>query len=83
MNPGTFEQANKTFVKPDSMTDEECSPLETWIGNDANNFPVIISKWTPTEEERAIIAAGGDVWLHIYGQGMPPVYVGAQNPFEG
>lgn len=40
---------------------------------DQNDRPVITSVWEPDEEERALLAAGGTVELHVWGTGTPPV----------
>lgn len=40
MKPIKFEQANKNLLKPESMTDEECSSL--WVYNDGREC---ISCW--------------------------------------
>lgn len=43
MKPIKFEQANKNLLKPESMTDEECSSL--WVYNDGREC---ISCWRLT-----------------------------------
>ena len=77
MIPQEFEQQNFTFVKPDSMTDEECSPLIVYKGPDpdGSGTPVIISKWIDPE-------TGTAVFLKVVGYVPPPVYVGTEDPFE-
>jgi len=41
-----------------------------------------ISRWQPTEEERAAIAAGGPVWVSVWAQGgPPPINVFGVTPF--
>ena len=81
MNPTNFLQANHVFRRPASMTDEQCGVLHVHAGQDQDGLPVSISCWQPTEEERAAIAAGGLVWLWVYGIGHPPVVVSAENPW--
>jgi hypothetical protein len=77
MNPVDFPQANRTFTKPTSMTDEECAPLRV---HDTGGE--LVSCWQPTEEERAAIAAGAPVWLRIFGRGHPPVVLEVAPPFS-
>lgn len=38
----------------------------------------MISCWQPTEEERAAIAAGAPVYLHVLGAGHPPVLLATE-----
>lgn len=76
-----FPEANKTFGKPESMTDEQCAPLQAWIGRDAEGFPVIISKWQLNAEELKKIQETGTMYLIITGQGMPPVSLAVDSPF--
>jgi len=41
-----------------------------------------ISRWEPTQEERAAIAAGGPVWVYVVGDGAPPpIAVSGVSPF--
>lgn len=77
MQPDQFPEQNFTFVKPDSMTDEECTPLVVYRGPHPNGtgHPAIISRWVDP-------ATGQSVFVHVYGYGLPPMYIGAENPFE-
>jgi hypothetical protein len=68
MQPIDFAQANKTFTKPEGMTDEECSPLRVQVTEEA-----LISKWMPSDVEKAGIAAGEPVTLSVYSRSHPPV----------
>lgn len=38
--------------------------------------PVIESVWEPTDEERAAIADGSNLYLLVWGDGHPPVAIG-------
>lgn len=40
---------------------------------EVNGQPVIMTFWKPSEEELALLNAGGLVSLSIIGEGMPPV----------
>lgn len=43
----------------------------------------LISRWQPTDEERAAIAAGGPVWVSVWCQGgPPPIAVFGTTPFR-
>ena len=68
------------------MTDEQCSSLPVWkgsVGIEGESFPAIISKWKMSPEELAEANRnGGEVFLSITGQGMPPVSVFVGSPFE-
>jgi len=53
-------------------------------GEDVGDLPVIrtdtgfISAWLPTPDELAALNAGAPVYLFIWGEGHPPVYVGVK-----
>lgn len=81
MLPVDFKEANFTFAKPPSMTDEECSDLRVWKGFDTDGQPVIISKWQPNKEDIEVISKGEPVYLSITGFGMPPVSLQTEYPF--
>lgn len=81
MNPTDFPQANHTFNRPASMTEAECEPLRVHAGLDYDGIPFSVSRWNPTPEERATIAAGAPVWLWVFGRGHPPVMVSAEDPW--
>ncbi len=76
-----FPEANFTFSKPPSMTDEQCLPLRVWKGNDDSGVPIIISKWSLSAEDMEEILKTGSVYLIITGQGMPPVSLHIETPF--
>jgi hypothetical protein len=76
VKPTPFPEANLTFRRPASMTDEECGSLEAHDTGEA-----FISRWEPTPEERAVIAAGGPVWIWVIGRAHPPISVQTENPF--
>lgn len=76
-----FKEANFTFSKPESMTDEECASLSVFKGNDTNGNPVIVSKWKFNKEDLETIKETGEIYLQIFGEGMPPVILYTENPF--
>jgi len=81
MLPTSFEQQNFEFHKPADMTDEQCSSLPVFMGNDTEGTPVIISCWKFSKEDLEEIAQTGHIWLSITGQGMPPVSLFTEHPF--
>lgn len=83
MNPINFEQSNRTYVKPESMTDEQCGSLPVFVGVDTEQFPFILSKWELSDEELDQINETKAVWLNVVSTEMPPVALFVQNPFEG
>lgn len=72
MNPIDFPEANFTFTKPASMTDEECGSLRVHDTGEA-----FVSCWKPDADERRRIARGAPVFLCVVGRGHPPVMVEA------
>lgn len=82
MLPIDFENANFTFTKPESMTEEQCSDLRVFRGQWADGTPCIISKWQPSKEDIEAINRGEGIYLSITGSGMPPVAIFTENPFQ-
>lgn len=82
MLPTSFEESNFTFTKPSSMTDEECADLPVFKGHDADGYPVIISCWKFSKEDLEEIERSGCIYLQIIGNGMPPVSLYTENPFN-
>jgi len=81
MLPKDFTEANFTFNKPSSMTDEECASLRVYRGNTSDGVPVIISKWQPSKEDIDAINNGEGIFVYITGTGMPPISLTTENPF--
>ena len=61
--------------------EQEVYDLPVW-GGEVEGVPRCISCWEPSPEERALIAAGGPVWLWVVGHTHPPLVLDAQSPFE-
>lgn len=78
MQATPFKEQNMTFTKPENMTDEECGSLPAYRGEGQ-----IISCWKVTPEDLERIKEAGVIWLHIVGNGQPPVYIGSEYPFTG
>lgn len=82
MEATSFDESNHVFDKPSSMTYDECDPLSVWVGNDANNQPVIISCFKPTKEELEEINRTGRVWCFHWGTQLQPHGLSGTNPFK-
>lgn len=78
MKPVQFKEQNVIYIKPDGMTDEQCSSLHAFKGGDGN----IVSCWEPSKEDIKRIKAGGKVWLTVKGISQPPVHLSTHTPFE-
>ncbi len=78
MNPINFPEAQNFMGRPNEMTQAECSALPIARGVYLKKYPAIISCWQPTEEERAAIAGGAPVYLHVIGSVMQPVMLSTQ-----
>lgn len=61
--------------------EQEVYDLPVCLG-EVEGVPRCISRWEPSPEERAAIAAGGPVWLWVVGTTHPPLVLDAQSPFE-
>lgn len=78
MRPVEFPESNKTLLKPESMTDEECSSLP--IYTDGLNC---VSCWEITEEEVEVLKSTKKIWLTILsGKSQPPVCLQVESPFS-
>ena len=71
MKPIKFKEATKNLLKPENMTDEECSSL--WVYNDGQEC---VSCWRLTWKERIKALLFGKVWLGVLsGFTQPPVWM--------
>lgn len=71
LKPVKFPEANKNLLKPDSMTDEECSSL--WVYNDGKEC---VSCWHLNWKQRILAIIFGKIWLSILsGHTQPPVWI--------
>ena len=79
MEPINFKQSSKTLLKPENMTDEECSSLHIY-----NDGEYCISCWRPSLRERLSMLLFGKVWLWVLsGNTRPPVSIeGSQTIFK-
>jgi len=76
MKPINFKESNKTFLRPESMTDDQCRPLRVY-----QDDKYIISKWKLTFFERIQILFSGIIWLCVHANYTPPISVDLKNPF--
>ena len=66
-----FPEANKNLLKPENMTDEECSSL--WVYTDGREC---ISCWKLSFTQRIKAVLFGKIWLSVLsGQTQPPVWL--------
>lgn len=73
-----FPEANRVIGRPNGMTEDECNPLHVADAVYMGNYPVIISCWELTDEERERIANGADIYLHVLGGAMLPVIISTE-----
>lgn len=73
MLPIDFEGTNKTFTKPDNMTDEQCSEIRAYVGTDNDGFDFILLGFQLSVEDLEAVNAGRPIMLKIVGKTMPPV----------
>ena len=74
MTSAEFYGARVINAPPDWSGETVCSPLYVEFTK-MGELPVMKSVWVPSPEERAAIAAGGNIVLLIVGVGHPPVQV--------
>lgn len=70
-----FNGSNITFVKPDSMTDEECSSLPAFKGTTPEGYPIIETHWLPSKEDLDAVNAGRPIVLQLLTPVMLPVAI--------
>lgn len=71
MVPVQFKEANKNLLKPEGMTDAECSSL--WVYTDGKQC---ISCWKLSWKQRIKALLFGKVWLSVLSGGtQPPVWL--------
>jgi len=74
MEPINFDEMNHKLLKPDNMTDEECSSLPIYT-----NGEVCVSKWKMTFKERLHCLFRGFVWVSVLsGVSQPPISIAPQ-----
>lgn len=76
MKPIDFKEANFTFEKPSSMTEEECEDLRCYKGDGQ-----VISCWKLSFSERIKVLFTGKVWLGVLGTIFFPTWLDVKTPF--
>lgn len=77
MNSAEFH-GSKPINPPEDweQDDTRCVPLHVEYGEHAYpGLPTIKSIWVPSPDERALIAAGGNIVLFLVGKKHPPIAV--------
>ena len=74
--PTDFKEANFTYTKPPGMTDEECVSLRVYRAEG-----LAISCWRLSWRERIVALLTGRLWLHVLGNGHPPIALETETPF--
>ena len=75
MNPIRFASANAALSAPPDWDEEKNGPCQDLpVLRNENGF---LSVWKPTDEELAILANGGAVYLTVMGASHPVVILGA------
>lgn len=72
MRPRRTHFSNLVFTLDGGTEDND---LWTHVDVDEGGHPCIRSTWVPSDEERKAIAAGSNIELVVWGEGMPPVMV--------
>lgn len=75
MRPSDFEGSNAVYRAPAGISKEDCGDLPI-----LRNGPLMTSCWIPDDHERAQIAAGGPIFLTVFGSGHPMVSLGTDVP---
>lgn len=74
-----FDESNFVFRAPKDMP--ECSDLHAYKDLDETDNPFVISAWDVSKEEIINLLLFKRVWLHVWGNQQPPVYLSAMSPF--
>lgn len=75
-HPVAFPEVNFTYVRPESLTKEQCGDLPCFRGE---NFTV--SCWQLTPRDRLLALFTGKIWLMLMMNWHPPVCVTPESPF--
>lgn len=82
MEPGAVSGMTRVLGQPEGWDAEkhgECQALPV-KDQTVKGHPVISSAWIFSDEERAVVAAGGILCLHVWGVIMPPVAFSVEMP---
>lgn len=87
MNPGSIAvdpvapEANVTIKAPPG-SEHWCGDLDVRLACNHAGQVGFVSEWIPTDDERALIAAGAPVRTFICGRALPPQSVWVKGPEE-
>jgi len=81
MEPASFPEANQVFDKPDGWSRDECGAIDTFLGKDQFNRPIIVTCWKLTKDEVEELLETGRVWVYHWGTGLQPHSLTAHSPF--
>lgn len=82
MVPCDFDESNLVIDKPESMSRDECEPLNVYFGPNTEGHPVIISCWKMTIEEKEEFLKTGRIWVYHWGLSLQPHALTTNHPFE-
>ncbi len=78
MTPTHFEQANRQYGPPPSLTEGQCRTISAHVCEAANGSVdgafMVVTAWKPNERELAALNAGQPVFLTCLG-GLPPHFI--------
>jgi hypothetical protein len=75
----SFDESNLALSRSNGMTEEPLCVMKT---KTEDGFPVVVSCWKMTKEEKEEFLRTGRIWLTVYGETMPPVSVDGIKPWE-
>ena len=76
MKPVIHPSTNDVLAAPPGASVDEFQHLPITRVRFSNGAPAVWSYWQPSEQERALIAAGAPVRLSIIGMTHPPLHLG-------
>lgn len=76
MDPVDHSSHNFTFTGPEPGIGD----LRVHRGKDSVGRPIVVSHWKPNDLELQALIAGGSVRLSVYGEVIPPLAVGVEQP---
>lgn len=74
MRPVETHKSNFTFTHPGDGGDLRCERTKE------DGQPITNSAWEPSADERALLVAGAQVELSVWGDAHPPVALSVVNP---
>ena len=81
MFPTSFDESNFNHSPPPGISEDEIGSVASFIGQDLDGRPIIITCWKATKEELNEINRTGRVWCFHYGNLLQPHALSGTNPF--